>query len=339
MQHRLQKDKRDLQGSIETAASQFKDQVASLGINYLTASSKDHERSRLHILRSNKEVIGAISTEIENKLATLRLNTSKSGREIRFIGSDRDGLLSTLLLLRPAMRWSILHLLHHHQRLVSEERVQFLVAEFDKLVASASQEVAASYEGSTANSFDDWTYGPGRYPRFSGTGNAPADVPDSKGFSSHHSNPKRKFSCEKRPAKRLKPVSHTFRFSTPIGELQIYLGRANSLTNAIDDDVCNVGFSFSPEAKVCSAWLAAQFTKVIGVESKPRLYTQLVMFNLISDKRYSDYVNLMIRGSIQDFDKAFEAGLVSAYDTYPSDPESSVLFFVSLSRTSTQASN
>ena len=337
MHHKLQEDKRDLQASLETAASQLKDQVASLGTNYITASSREHERSRLHILRGNKEVIGAISTEIGNKLATLRLNTSKSGREIRFIGSDRDALLSTLLVLRPAMRWAILHLLQHHQRLVSEERVQFLVAEFDKLVASASQEVAASHEGSTANSFDDWNYGPGRYPHFSEKLNAPADAPRSNDFSPDHSNLKRKISFEQTPAKRLKPSSNTFKFSTPVGELQIHLGRANSLTNATYHDICNVGFSFSPEAKVCSAWLAAQFTKVIGVESKPRLYTQLVMFNSISDERHSDFTDLMFHGSIQDFDKAFEAGLVSAYDAHPDHPEESILFHVSSSRTSTQA--
>ena len=55
------------------------------------------------------------------------------------------------------------------------------------------------------------------------------------------------------------------------------------------------------------------------------------MSNLTSNDRLRNYTELKYHGSIQDFDEAFEAGLVSIYDAYFVDPEEGVLSDVSSS--------
>ena len=329
----MHEDKRDIQGFVENATSRCKEQIASLGTSILASSSEEHKRSRAHIIQSKEEVINAIHTEIESlptRLAEVRLKAAKRGGEIRFLGLSQDALLNLLLLLKPAMRWAISHLLSHHPELVSEERIQFLMSQFNHLLASASQEVAASYEGSTASSFDEWMYAPERYAEFSEQSAAPGDVLDFNDDLSENSSMKRKAAFEQRLAKRQRSSLRRFEFSTPIGELQIRIGSRDSLNDLTSGrDEWKAGFTFSAKPNKCSTWLNAQFIRTIGVESKPRLYTQLTMLNVISEDRYKVYLGLCGK-PISEFDKALRAGLISPYDAHSTAPSESYLFCVSL---------
>lgn len=81
-----------------------------------------------------------------------------SNREIHFWGERRDEILTPLLLIKNYVQRAIIHFLSHDTARVSSRHLYWLQSEFENLVTSAYQEVAALSEGSTATPFDNWNY-------------------------------------------------------------------------------------------------------------------------------------------------------------------------------------
>ena len=306
------------QSSSASAASRVQTQLAGMQRTILATSAQEHEKSHVQIVRGNKEVIDALRYEIGNlpaKLGQVRLEAPKSGREIRLLGFSERAVLSPLLLMRGSMHWAISHMLSHHHGLTSQERIQWLMLGFEGLLASASQEAAASFKGSTATAFDEWIYEQDTFPSNEHSSTTAFSL-QSKSSSSKDLGTKRKLTFKNSPRKQYKKNSQIFTFRSCIGKLKIYLGSANPTNDtARPSDSWEVGFSFSPRPEVCSTWLTAYFKTIVKMENRLPLYTQLIALNVIPfdlDRR-----TLYFHGSIPEIDAAFRSGSASPYDISP----------------------
>ena len=277
-------------------------------------SQQEHRKTRERIIKSNSKVIDVLVSKVDS----LQLTISKtavaarmSNREIWFVGEHRASVLTPLLLIRDQLRRAILQVLSHQVERVSPQDLYWLQSEYENLVSSAMQEVAALSYGSTATSFDKWSYS----ERAAGSlamGLQPDNLVLSKGCKFREEGKTHTGDLRgKARRKRLYKAHESFSFNFPFGRLLLAVPRSHDSSDGsgIPEEV---SFSFVPCADICTIAIAARFVKMIERGAGPRLHAQLNAFKLV---QYDDqHIDLIVGGKIEDVDAAFRSGTISPYD-------------------------
>lgn len=308
------------QTSLEVAAFGYRKQVAGLQKDFVTTnrnSVKQHEKTRDQVNQGNTKVIDSICSKLNDlpgQLAQTYTSSTKSSREVRFYGQLQHSMLCSLLLLKPGLSQAIFRILSEHSELVQAQHLYWLQSEFENLVSSATQEVAAISELSTAKSIDKWIY-----PRGVGSSFSPKDGYRCTGISNRRSRHEFRLSNETaeseeiKQRKRRKLPCQSFSFTLPVGKLEIMVPRpAGVLANASHScNVVEVGFSFSPQPGICSTLINGHFMEAVNIGREPRLYAQLNAFILCEDA--VSHLSLFYDGTLEEIDTAFRVGAMSPY--------------------------
>jgi hypothetical protein len=320
------------QTGLEEVTSRFCKQVDGVQKHFASADQsarKQHNKTQYQIAQGNAKLIDMICSRMQDlpeHLAQAHKSAKRSNRQIRFNGQSREAMLTPLLLLKPRLRSAILNTISQNSDQVSVQELYWLESEFENLVSSAMQEVAAVSQRSTATSFDEWIY--------------QQDVISSMPVGDAHGWP---FKPKKRPLcanelskqttkckgivrKRPKFNSQHLSIILPIGEIHIVVPRPGyvSSNNSDFSDVVEVGFSFLPHSEICPTSIQGRFIKVLNPLEEPQLYAQLNVFNSVED--WSPHLKLIPFGKLEDIDNAFRAGRISPYDM--SKTNENICFFV-----------
>lgn len=273
---------------------------------------KESNTTQGKIADGNQKVIDTLTSKLEDlrndipKAPTIARNAN---RQICFIGARRESILPPLLLMKEFIQWATLHILSDHADQIYPRHLYFLRSEFDNLVSSAMQEAAASCQGSTATSFDQWTYSTRSDIHYN------TAVPQPNPTPKENSKPKKRARARSNgstPRKRAYLGYQRFSFKSPVGELRLTVPHNSDAANAACD-IDTAYFSFVPPAGISNA-ISARFVKLVNSKLEPRLYTQLNAFRLVEDE--SVHMKLFAGGSIEDIDAAFRNGTISPYDQY-----------------------
>ena len=279
---------------------------------------REHTQTREQIVRSETTVIDTLSSKLHEMHVTTSKSTQSatcSEREITFIGESHESILMPLLLLRDKFRQSALQILSHDVEGISTESLYWLQSEFENLLSSATQEVAALSHGSTATPFDKWTYqrktdsssGPRLHRSTPTLGNT--------GITNKRAGTHAIKSDDNTRRKQLSGAKE-FSFCFSLGKLRLKVARANDPSKS-NDSVEVVGFSFIPSMNICTTAIAARFMKVATLGAEPRLYAQLNAYNVV--REWPDrHIKLMWNGKVEDVDAAFRSGTISPYDLHDS---------------------
>lgn len=222
-----------------------------------------------------------------------------------------------LLLMRDQLQQAVLQVIPRHTNQVSAQQLYWLQTEFENLVASATQEVAASYRGSTAVPFDHWTSNT-REDTFcdtvesasnsstSTTSQEPKDGAKSVTVGPYRTKHQRKLRSRYSHC-------HTFEFEFPAGQLQINVPYTKKKAVALQQ--ANEAYiKFVPSKGICSTPIRASFYETVNHGLEPRLYIQLNAFRKIQDINTCIYYDLFAEGSLAEIDAAFRSGTISPYD-------------------------
>lgn len=274
-------------------------------------SQAEHRKTRKEIASGHSKIIDTLSSKLDDMRPTMPKETvtaELSDRVISFIGESRELLWTPLLLVRDKFRWAVLEVLSHQTEHVSPHLLYWLQSEYDNLISSTAQEVAALSPRSTATSFDRWDY----YEAvFSGRGLRIGAVgPGESRQIGGHAGAHIKDTDGKTPQKSSLGACTSFSFHLAIGHLRLTLSHSLNLVNAINNRE-DVRFFFTPSVDICNTAIAARFTKIPGVRCEPRLYAQLNTFTLVED--IGPTFALMNEGSLGEIDAAFRNGTISPY--------------------------
>jgi hypothetical protein len=320
------------QASLEEVTSRFGEQVDSVQKQFVSANQsalRQHSKTRRQIAQGNAKVIDTICSRLQDlpeHLAPEHKSAKRSSRQIRFNGQSREAMLAPLLLLKPRLRSAILNTISQHSDQVSAQELYWLESEFENLVSSAMQEVAAVSQRSTATPFDEWIYQHNVTSSISvGDAHSWPFVPKKRPRYANQlskQTTRSKGIVRKRPNLNFQHLSITL----PVGEVQIVVPRTAyvSPNNSDFSDVIEVGFSFLPHSDICPTSIHARFMKVMNPLEEPQLYAQLNVFNSIED--WSPHLKLIPFGTLEDIDNAFRAGIISPYDM--SNTSENICFFV-----------
>jgi hypothetical protein len=196
---------------------------------------------------------------------------------------------------------------------VSPHYLYWLQSEFNNLVSSATQEVAALSKSSTATSFDQWTY-------YQGSSSCPGKEPQANTLSKLQNRKTRdKAETQRegsnptipRGSKRIHYDWEEFKFHSQIGSLRIRVPRSDkaSPTNPTTEEV---SFCFIPSADICQTSITTRFVKSTQLESESKLYAQINAYRLVEDRRA--HLDIYCDGTLADIDDAFRSGIISPYD-------------------------
>jgi hypothetical protein len=322
------------QASLDEVTSRFRKHTADVQKHFVSINQnalRQHNKTRYQIAQGNTKVIETICSKLQDlprNLAQTHKSAKRSSRQIRFNGQSREAMLAPLLLLKPRLRSAILNTISQMSDQVSAQQLYWLESEFENLISSATQEVAAVSQRSTATSFDEWVY------QHDVTSSMSADDVHSRPFM-----PKERLRCayevsnqimrsngmvRKRPKNNFQCLS----FNLPVGEVQIVVPRPSCVSPNDPDssDVIEVGFSFLPQSDICPTAIHGRFVKVMNLMEEPRLYAQLNVFNFVKD--WSAHLQLIPFGTLEDIDNAFRIGKISPYDM--SNTFENICFFVRL---------
>ena len=273
----------------------------------------EHNSTRKHIMKGDSEIVNILCSKLEELPECIAKEFSpakKSNRHIGFIGESSEMMLSPLLLLRKYMRDVLLHIVSRHAERVSPEHVYWLQSEFENIVSSATQEVAALSPNSTATSFDNWTYSQG----VSKNSNkfVQSDTSFSKLDRKHdfEENPRRKILKRTPIQDRLRPTFESFSFDLPVGRICVRIPTPCASSSSFRSFE-EVGFTFTPYVSRHMNSIAATFCKFAENLSEPRLYAQLNVFSFADDE--AAYIDLFFKGTPEEVDAAFRSGLISPY--------------------------
>jgi hypothetical protein len=311
------------QTSSEAAALQFGRQVGIMQKNVLSGNRnviKQHNKTRDQIIQSRTEVMETICSKLQDlpgNLAERYMSARKSGREIRFSGHSREAMLSPLLLLKPGLRSATFQILSQSSEEVSPPHLYWLLSEFDNLVLSATQEVAAISSGSTVTPFDNWIYSRELTSSMSAE-DAHDHTPLLKKKPRHEHESSNEMTGSGRVAKRKrrKLKYRSFPFTLPVGKIKLVVPDPKFVSpDAIDScNVNEVSFLFTPKSNICSTSIHGRFIKLTDLGQEPRLYAQLNAFNIVKD--HSRHLELICSGTLEEIDTAFRVGKISPYDVY-----------------------
>lgn len=311
------------QAKFETTTLRLATQVVAMQKGFHSTNRnalRQHSKTRDQITQGNTKIIHSICSKIEElpgNLAQTYLTARKNGREVRFNGESLEAMLSPLLLLKPGLRQAIIKLLSQHSELSSAQHLYWLQSEFENLVSSATQEVAAISEGSTATPFDTWVYSR-KVASLLSIQNSPSRMAISRKRSrhKHELSNEQTVSEAKVQRKRLKSKSQSFSFTLPTGEVQIMVSRPDggSPSGSRPCDVSEVGFSFSPKPDISSTSIHGRFVKAMDPLPQPRLYAELNAFNVMEDLYPEYYMELIHDGTLEEIDTALRVGKISPYN-------------------------
>ena len=287
-------------------------------------SSVEHRKTRNQIDRGINDIIQTICSKLDNlPQATRQVDQSAmlSNRQIHFFGETRVAMLGPLLHLVPFVQWALMHIRTHHSNLVSMRHLSWLQSEFQNLVASATQEVAATSQGSTATPFDEWIY----------SESLTDFVTYGKMYKGTSATRKRVIDRSKSTAvfgraeagkgrKRLKSTSRALRFHSSTGTLLVMLPQEATDSDASSQLGCSDGISllFLPSSVVSSiissTVIEARFKEYMDFASMPRLYAQLKAFKMIStDEEWYNYNSIIADCSTKEIDLALRNRSISPY--------------------------
>ncbi|KAF7513702.1 hypothetical protein GJ744_007753 [Endocarpon pusillum] len=309
------------QTSLGVSNSHLHEQAAGMQKHPLSVNRnalREDNKNRYQTSQGNAQVIDTTCSKLQDlpgNLSPAYKSTIKNSRQIRFNGHSLEATLLPLLLLKAELRGAILMVMSQHSGQVSPRYLYWLESEFGNLVSSATQEVAATSESSTATSFDDWIYAQGgtsyliaqhghRYPPMS------KKTPINEYESSHEKTK----STHVDTRKRLRSSRQSFSFMLPVGRIVIVMPRRNcGWPNASDSySIHEVGFSFSPQSRICSTSIQGRFMKVKSLRPEPRLHAQLNAFNMV--RNCGLHIELISCGTLKEIDAAIRNGRISPYD-------------------------
>ena len=282
-------------------------------------SSAEHKEIQSRIDQSTIKVIDTLCSKLDHLPFTVQ-QTHRSARltnrQIRFFGENCEAILSPLFHLAPVVRQATLHIRTHHSKMVSLQQLSWFQSEFQNLVASATQEVAATFQTSTATPFDEWVYSQG-LSNFGLSWEKRRDLPPTRQqliFGPHSSADTNQLKAGSR-RKRMKSDFQSFRFVSPSGMMQITLPshKTGSSTSSSVSESVETGFLFLPSSATSFMVIEAHFEECIDFKSESRLYTQLNAFTLVSGEEMAKYRNTFVRAPIEDIDYALRNNMISPY--------------------------
>lgn len=285
-------------------------------------SCQEHHRTRQQITHAHRaharkiDVLGSKIDDMHLKLSKQAAVRKMNGREIFFVGEKLESVFAQLLLIADTVREAVLHGVSQQIEGISPDQLYWLQAEYDNLVSSATQELAALSYGSTATSFDSWY---------------------DSGFAAHTSNTsirKRVYYNESfrdvvmAPSTNVDDIDQDItrkrkkRYPTSFSHDGV-LGKLVFIFSTIRDRLDNTGDSedvrlfFMPSAGFCKINVSARFVKEVNRRCEPKFYTQLNTFTIIQDK--DKHWELMCNGTVEEVDAAFREGDISPYHLYHED--------------------
>ncbi|KAF7512839.1 hypothetical protein GJ744_011942 [Endocarpon pusillum] len=308
------------QVSLEDASSRLNRQTDVVRKDIVKTNQnilQQHKKTRVQLTQETTNAVNIICAKLDNlsrELVRAETSAKSSGRKIRFNGNSREDVLCPLLLLRPEFQRAISGMLSRQSELFSPQDLYWLQSEFESLVVSATQEVAAVSHGSTATSFDDWTY-PQGVSSFLARDAPQGTLISKKRFTNDFILANKGTELNAKADKKGRRLgSRSFSFELPIGTLQIIIPRLTVTSPAVPKPgkPREVGFSFLPRSGICSTSLRGYFVNATNVQPKPCLYTQLNAFNITPQDE--SLVHLFCNGTLEEIDSAFRLGKMSPYD-------------------------
>ena len=289
------------------------------GVNQVVQSQ--HRKTEEQINQSALKITNAVNVvgfELESLRMTMTkasLAPTKSDRVIHFIGEFQEPVFTSLLLLKQEAHRAILHMLSHHASQVSDSHLCWLRTELAHLVSSATQELAACSQGSTATSRDHWTYSPktiGFQPQGSPAHSHNTAAAWLAGDDDETQNTETRGTGKR---KRLHSDLDSFSFDAPVGQLRISVPRSCKRSKQIHS-LNEASLYFIPGAGVCSTSIAAHFVKVVQDRSEPRPHAQINAFRFIeADRGHREMIQETIKhGTLESIDIAIRNGDISPYD-------------------------
>ena len=284
-------------------------------------SCQEHNRTRQQITlahRAHVKKIDALGSKIDDmhlKLSKQVAVRKMSGREIFFVGEKLESVFAQLLLITDTVREAVLHGVSQQIEGISPDQLYWLQAEYDNLVSSATQELAALSYGSTATSFDSW-YDSGFAAHTSKTSMR-------KRAYSHQSNrdvamaPSANLDAadEETLLKRRENAFKSVLYKGAFGKLRLI---CPTMSDRLDntDRAQEVSLVFIPTAKFNRISISARFVKEVNRRWEPTFYTQLNAFTVVDNDEI--HFELMSNGTVQEVDAAFRNGEISPYHVYES---------------------
>ncbi|KAI9888767.1 MAG: hypothetical protein M1814_006461 [Vezdaea aestivalis] len=279
---------------------------------------EEYIETREHIAREGQKIIDTVKSEIcdlNKQISTNPLSSSpKTARQIHLIGECQKSSLISLLLFENELHRAFVHILSRYSTTVTPQQLRWLQSEFESLKDSATQELAALSPGSTARSFDRWTYSHGAVG-FSSTpvrGHPPSlkSVYGDEDEDPMIEDEKLDIAVQR---KRLPSDYNSFLLRYADVDLRMmFLRSQNNSTGTVDLE--EAGISFVPTNSAYATAVAVHFVKSMKDSIEPRLYAQINTFTVA--KYPMKHLNLIANGTIQEVDDAFRKGEISPYHAY-----------------------
>ena len=205
---------------------------------------------------SKMEALSFMLGRLPTLLTTSPTTADPSIRYVHVIGQNQNNILTPLLLLQSQTRAAFSHMLSPIPGRIPFRCPHWLPFEFDHLVDSATQEAAALSPGSSATSFDRWSYRDG--------GQSISELSRTALSIILKSQPKRKDAAElddqdvreTKPSKHLCSSYDAHSFSSAIGHTQITVPCSPDF-----DMLDEARMAFVPSAGICPTSLAVHFIR------------------------------------------------------------------------------
>lgn len=240
--------------------------------------------------------------------SSYRVTKGRSNRRIFLRGADREAALVTLLLMKQHVRQAVVKNIDLSGRGISQQEMNLVVSEFDRLVCSALHETAAQHPDSTATPLDSWYYsgalgeGPlanvpahGIYPNSNQCNNptlTPSGQPDRK--SNFRS--------------RIRRWTH----ETDAGQVLFSIAETPNGSNQEHNIESQITFVSNAEKQPLAA--SVRFTQERNTALELPLHVQLNIFRVVENWTFHEY--LYCNGSVVEIDAAFREGRITPYDVF-----------------------
>jgi hypothetical protein len=293
------------QKELRRLAKQNRHQSSSVGksVAFATQTSlKQHEQTRASI--------STLISEIKQLKVSLGLESAQPtqyDRNIFFYGEHSNMIMAYLLPLQSDLEYALESLMNDHSQEISVSHVQWLQTEFRRLIASAAQESATRYPGSTARSTDQWSYP--LEPDSSSQIYVERNLKRSAPCHQENNQPKRRGAIV--PQSSVRPANQLWSVETPSGSIHLSIPPAKSARthDQIGEQVC---LSCMITQNRSTFAVNTQFRRVSNETSQPKVHTQLSVFTRVED--VSDvYMRLFDRGTITEIDFAYRNGTISPF--------------------------
>jgi hypothetical protein len=331
------------QKQLRRLAKQNLHQGSSLTEKVVLAAHKStyqHSQTRASIATLTSEIKQIkVSLGLEPVHSTQRNHAYQSrgqrDRGILFFGEHSDMIMAYLLPLQMDLESALERLVNDHSHEISVGHVHWLQSEFRRLIASAAQESATRFQGSTASSIDQWSYvtkskqgsdilaevsgkvrpssgSPSKL--YSAKRKAPTILPGEDSKARRSGTPNRMQLQKKRamvPRAYPRSSNHTWSMETPSGHIHFSLPPpdfADGQPRVVDE----VGLSCMITQNRSTFAVNAQFRRVPSQTSEPEVHTQLSVFNTVENMS-GVYRHLFDSGSIAAIDFAYRDGTISPF--------------------------